>query len=112
MGLMGVMDKAVVMQQVFPGSLALAGLVLVFLGGIYTAFDAYDAQQKNAVRHKYGCRAWLACVGFFAALASAALALAYLIGLSNDGILWSSIGTLAAASTVLVVVVIMSNLDI
>lgn len=54
---------------------ALAGLILVFLGAIGTAFDGYQKQEQNSVRGRYQLRAWLAFVGFVLALLSTAFAL-------------------------------------
>jgi peptidoglycan/LPS O-acetylase OafA/YrhL len=53
---------------------ALAGLTLVFLGGIATSFDQYDKQQQTTVRGGYQRRAWFAFAGFVLALLSAAVA--------------------------------------
>ena len=61
------------MGLVFTGGTALAGLILVFLGGIFTAFDAYDATQQKSVRSKYRTRAYTALAGFVASLVAAIL---------------------------------------
>ena len=63
-----------VINQLFSGGTALAGLVLVFLGGVLAAFDSYETQQKNAVRDKYKKRAWLSLLGFSTALIAAVCA--------------------------------------
>jgi hypothetical protein len=54
---------------------ALAGLMLVFMGAVSTAFDAYSTEQQDAVRSRYRWRIWLAFAGFLTSLASATLAL-------------------------------------
>ncbi|MBU6442424.1 MAG: hypothetical protein KGR48_00815 [Alphaproteobacteria bacterium] len=54
---------------------ALAGLILVFLGAISTAFEGYQKTEKSAVRSKFKLRAWIAFVGFVLALLAAALSL-------------------------------------
>jgi hypothetical protein len=54
---------------------ALAGLILVFIGGASTSFDSYEKQEQHAVRTRYQTRAWIAFVGFAFALLSAPTAL-------------------------------------
>jgi hypothetical protein len=63
----------------FSGATALAGLILVFLGGIVNAYETYDTAEKKAVRKKFRKRAWLSFVGFLFAIFSAlsALSLVY-----------------------------------
>lgn len=60
-----------VINQLFSGGTALAGLILVFLGGVLAAFEAYPTGDKNAVRTKYRRRAWLSLSGFATALIAA-----------------------------------------
>lgn len=62
--------------DVATASIALAGLVLVFLGTISTSFDSYQKAEQNVVRGRYQRRAWFAFVGFALALISGALAIA------------------------------------
>jgi phosphate/sulfate permease len=69
------MNVVHMLDQVFAGGTTLAGLMLVFLGGVLTGYDSYDTAQKKAVRDKYKRRARLTLIGFSAALLSAALAL-------------------------------------
>jgi hypothetical protein len=64
-----------VINQLFSGGTALAGLILVFLGGVLASFDSYAAADKNAVRKKYRTRAWLAILGFGSSLLAAVFAL-------------------------------------
>jgi len=61
--------------DVAASAVALAGLILVFLGYISTSFDSYEKTEQNAVRARYQWRAWFAFAGFVLALASALLAL-------------------------------------
>lgn len=63
------------MAEVVASATALAGLILVFLGAIGTAFDSYQKQEQNAVRTRYQRRAWFAFVGFALALLSTCLGL-------------------------------------
>lgn len=61
--------------DIIAGGLALAGLILVFLGAISTSFDSYQAAEQNSVRVRYQRRAWFAFIGLCLALLSAVLAL-------------------------------------
>jgi hypothetical protein len=48
---------AVAMKDVagdrFSGASALAGLILVFLGGVLSSYDSFDTDAKFAVRARY-----------------------------------------------------------
>ena len=105
------MDKAAIMQQVFAGSTALAGLILVFIGGIYAAFESYQPEQKQAVARKFRCRAWFTFLGFLAALVSSAFSL-YFNWANEDWVFWCSVDALIVSFVVLFVMAIVSNLDI
>jgi|GEM_PF-1343813 len=61
--------------DVAAASVALAGLILVFLGSISTAYDAYTKQEQPAVRSKYQRRAWFALIGFVLALSASFFAI-------------------------------------
>jgi len=61
--------------DVATAAVALAGLILVFLGTLSTSFDSYQKTEQNAVRGKYQRRAWFSFVGFVLALLSAGLAI-------------------------------------
>lgn len=71
----GIVGALGVAGDVAAASVALAGLILVFLGAISTAFDSYQKTEQNAVRGKYQRRAWFAFIGFVLALISAGLAI-------------------------------------
>lgn len=58
--------------DVSAAAVALAGLLLVFLGSISTTFDSYARQEQGAVRGRYQRRAWLAFAGFFFAILATA----------------------------------------
>jgi len=58
-------------EYLFAGGTALAGLVLVFLGGVFTAYDGFDAEQRSFVRGRYLLRAWLGFAGLAGALGAA-----------------------------------------
>jgi len=59
-------------NQLLSAGTALAGLILVFLGVVFTAYESYEAPQKSAVRAKYRFRAWLAFAGLACVLCAAA----------------------------------------
>ena len=79
-----------IINQLFSGGTALAGLILVFLGGLLNSYDSYDKQAQNAVKKRYRVRAWLALLGFASSLAAAVLAF-----LAN----WYATGPLIVCST-------------
>jgi hypothetical protein len=67
-------DKHTLIGLLFSGGTALAGLILVFLGGVLSAYDSYSAVAKQAVRPKYKRRAKIGLAGFIFAMSSAILA--------------------------------------
>jgi hypothetical protein len=81
--------------DVVTGASALAGLFLVYLGNVATAFGSFDRVAQNTVRGSFQKRGWLAVVGIVFGLLSAALAL---LGK------WSGINCLAAAAIVMLLV--------
>ncbi|MBE1207460.1 hypothetical protein [Aminobacter carboxidus] len=64
-----------VMGEVAGAAAALAGFILVFLGGIFASFDSYERTEKKSVLPRFQRRAWFGFVGFVLALASTFLAL-------------------------------------
>ena len=56
-------------------AVALAGLLLVFMGAISASFDSYEKQEQGAVRARYQRRAWFAFIGFVLAILATALGL-------------------------------------
>jgi hypothetical protein len=69
-------DKNTLIGLLFSGGTALAGLILVFLGGVLSGYESYDAVAKNAVRPRYKRRAKVGLAGFILAMSSAVLAFA------------------------------------
>lgn len=60
--------------EVVTAGTALAGLILIYIGSIATAYDARQpGGERTAVRPVFQARAWTAFVGFFLALLSAGL---------------------------------------
>jgi divalent metal cation (Fe/Co/Zn/Cd) transporter len=102
-GLLTPEDAKNILGQLFAGGTALAGLVLVFLGGVLTSYDSFDAVAKKSVRRKYRARAWLAFSGFLTALISAASGL---VGLFFGSWPWLRIGLVALALSGILLVVI------
>jgi hypothetical protein len=73
------MDKV---AEELPGmGTALAGLILVFLGMTYSAFDSYDADAQNAVRGRYRTQGWIGFVALVCAVVASAFGL---IGIGNQ----------------------------
>jgi hypothetical protein len=54
---------------------ALAGLLLVYVGGISTAYSAFRPEDQPVVRSAHLRRAWVGVIGFLFALTASALAL-------------------------------------
>lgn len=70
------MNGISVAGEVVTAGTALAGLILIYLGGLVTAFESRTpGGERNAVKLKFLARAWIAFVGFVLALFSAALAI-------------------------------------
>ena len=105
------MNAVSVAGDLVAAATALAGLVLVFLGGIATSFDRYDKQQQASVRGSYQRRAWFAFVGFVLALSSAALALAAR-GFSNACVAVTAAALLMFAFVWVIVAAIVAVRDI
>jgi len=68
-------DPSNIAGDVIAAATALAGLILVYLGGIANGYARYDTTQRHAVKSSYQKRAWFAFVGFVLAILSAGLAL-------------------------------------
>ena len=68
------MDGAIVSGEVVTAGTALAGLILIYIGSLVTAFGSYQPTEQKSVRMKFLARAWMSFVGFFLALLSGALA--------------------------------------
>lgn len=89
------MDGIAVAGEVVTAATALAGLILVYLGGLATAYGTFEATEKKSVKGRYQKRAWLAFVGLSFALVAAVLGV---IGK------WTQSGCIANASVVLLMV--------
>ena len=90
---------------------ALAGLLLVFLGSIATAYDSYAPEHQHAVRREYRIRVWFAFAGFLVALISTSLSLAGKLFARPDMITWAVI-LLALALLATGVAALITALDV
>ena len=55
-----------ILELVFTGGTALAGLILIFLGAVFTSYDSYQPEQQADVAIKYKNRALISLIGFSA----------------------------------------------
>lgn len=69
------MTDAEIASQIVSSASVLAGLLLVFLGAVFSAFNSYDAEQKSYVRRTYQWRGATAFVGFVCSVLAAGGAL-------------------------------------
>lgn len=70
------MDGISVAGEVVTAGTALAGLILIYIGSVATAFEARQpGGERNAVRIAFLAKAWLAFVGLFLALLAAGLSI-------------------------------------
>jgi hypothetical protein len=67
------MDGLAVSGEVVTAATALAGLILVYIGSLASAYGAFQPQEQKTVRGGYLTRAWLSFVGMAFALAAAML---------------------------------------
>ena len=68
------MDGVAVAGEVVTAGTALAGLILIYIGSLVTAYGSYQAVEQKSVKLRFLARAWLGFVGFLLALSSAGLA--------------------------------------
>lgn len=65
-----------IMGEVAGAGAALAGLILVFLGGTVGAYEALDTPAQKILRSKYQMRVWLAFAGLALSMAATGGAIA------------------------------------
>lgn len=97
------MDDAQLAGQVISAGTALAGLILVFLGSVFTGYDSYKKTEKPAVKSKFLRRASVAFLGFLAAVAAAGCGFVSVLGMVDVSIIVPIL--LLAASLVCMLVV-------
>jgi ABC-type dipeptide/oligopeptide/nickel transport system permease subunit len=87
-----------------------AGLILVFLGLIFTAWSGYTAAEKDSVRSRVRRQAWILFLAFLLAILSATFSLISL-GTSHQHPWEDYAGTaVLALSAILMIVVAFSGL--
>ena len=96
---------------ILAGGTAMAGLILVFLGGVASAYDSYEAVDRNAVRSMYRRRAGFALAGFLASLFSAALAFLGQI-LQEEIWLWFAVVAVTVAFVITIILAVRLFTDI
>lgn len=105
------MDKVV--DQIPSVATSLAGLILVFLGVVFTTWESYDTTAKKSVTRKFRVRAWLAFLGFLFAAVSTVAAL---IGIGIDHTPrcadYCAIGSLALSGAFMFVIALLVVLEI
>ena len=74
----GIQRKEVVIT-ILGAATGLAGLVLVFLGILVSAFESYDREGKAAARPKFEPTAWVSVAAFALGLVAVLLALIWLV---------------------------------
>ncbi|EXS71416.1 hypothetical protein BF95_03890 [Sphingobium sp. Ant17] len=67
------MDGTGVAGEVVTAGTALAGLILIYIGSLVTAYGGYAATEQKSVKLRFLGRAWVSFVGFFLALLAAGL---------------------------------------
>ena len=88
-------EASIIAGDVLAGSTALAGLLLVYLGGLAAGYAGYETTQQPAVRPSFRRRAWFGFVGLAVSILAAGLALAAK---------WAALDCMAAASAFLLLV--------
>jgi hypothetical protein len=101
------MDKSALVNLLFSGSTAFAGLILIFLGGMIVAYEAYETTARSFVRKKYLIRTWLSFSGFLSAILSALAALSW-YWLDSINVINLSLAAFLASCLILVVVAILA----
>lgn len=102
---------AKVAEQLVGASAALAGLILVFLGVVLTAWDSYDTTAKPAVRSKYWNRALIAFGGLLSAIVSGVLGFVAL-GTDNTTSSYWGLSFLAVSCGLMLTVAVLALIDI
>jgi Fe2+ transport system protein B len=81
----GAQRKEVVIS-ILGAATGLAGLVLVFLGILVSAFESYDREGKAAARPKFQPAAWVSLAAFVLGLVAVLLAVSWLIRPRTDAL--------------------------
>jgi hypothetical protein len=70
------MNSIEIAGEVVTASTALAGFILVYLGGLHGSYSHLHADQRSQVKAGFQRRAWFAFVGITASLTAAVLGIA------------------------------------
>ncbi len=90
------------MGQVFSGATALAGLLLVFLGGLLNSYESFDTEAKTYVVEEFRLRAGIAFAGFIAALVAAITSLVT-NWFPQPFLVYLSLGTLGVSFVIVII---------
>lgn len=90
------MNSIQIASEVVTAGTALAGFILVYLGGLHGAYSHLHADQRSHVKAGFQRRAWFAFVGMTASLAAAALGITG-EWLGNQTVAHMSVAALAGA---------------
>jgi hypothetical protein len=75
-GGIAMVDSIGIAGDVITGAVALAGLILVYLGSVASSFAGFEREQQTTIKSTFQLRAWFGFAGMVVAILSAALALA------------------------------------
>jgi hypothetical protein len=81
--------------DVVAGGSALAGLILVYIGGVAASYASYRPEDQPAVRWRYLWKIWFAFIGAVLAIVAAGLALIAK---------WCDVSLMATASIVILLI--------
>jgi antibiotic biosynthesis monooxygenase (ABM) superfamily enzyme len=90
-----------VVLAIMGAATGLAGLVLVFLGILVSAFESYDREGKDAARPKFAPTAWLSVAAFVLGLFAVVLAIAWLLRPSGNALYFLAIVAFLADVTLI-----------
>lgn len=105
------MDATHIADQVLTASAAFAGLLLVSISNVVTAYESYPTEAQPAIRSRYRWRGWFSFGGFAISLLSALSALAF-YWISSDWLIDASAAFLVLALASAFVAALISVKDI
>lgn len=80
------MEQKDVITAVFGAAMGLAGILLVFVGFVYSRAETFDTESK---RKKYGQVAKVGVIPFLLSLAAAAISLWWMLHPSSGAYMWA-----------------------
>jgi uncharacterized membrane protein len=99
-----VVEHKDVVTAILGAAAALAGLTLVFLGLVVTAYQAASGSGSESVRDRYRGFAALILIAFVASIACVALATAWLVDLHDNQVLYVAVVVTFFASLAILLV--------